>query len=104
MIVNPDVVDIYTSLKKRKHPKNAKKQQPTDNKRTSKYQCVNERGPVFTFSFPGGGLPLSPRQLLHCVHPGTLRGVQMVLILVFSNEVKRKIEFHSNTLLYSTVE
>jgi len=28
--VNSDIVDVYTSLKKRKHPKTQEKQQPTD--------------------------------------------------------------------------
>ena len=41
MIVNPDVADGYTSLKKRETPKNTKKQQPTENQKNSKNQNVS---------------------------------------------------------------
>jgi len=37
MSVNPDVVDVYTSLKKRKHPEKRKKR-PTENQKNTKYQ------------------------------------------------------------------
>ena len=40
MIVNLDVVDVYTSYKKRrKHPEKRKKQ-PTENQNNTKYQNV----------------------------------------------------------------
>jgi len=34
-----------------------------------------EGGPLFTFSLPGGGSPLAPRQLRHCVCVPACRGV-----------------------------
>jgi len=39
MIVNPDIVDVYTSLKQRKHPKTQVKQQPTENQQMLKSKC-----------------------------------------------------------------
>jgi len=45
--MNPDVVDVYTCLKNKNTPKNAKKQQPTENQKNTKYQNFSWRGSSF---------------------------------------------------------
>jgi len=47
MIVNPDDVDVYSSLKKQKHPEKRKKQQPTEKQKNTEYQNVSKRVPSF---------------------------------------------------------
>ena len=60
MIVNPDVVDVYSIAKKNENtPKNAK----NNNLKNTRYQNVNWRGPSFYISLPGGQFsPSPPRQ------------------------------------------
>jgi len=44
MILNPDVVDVYTSLKKTKTPKTQEKQPPTESRKNAECQL---KGPSF---------------------------------------------------------
>jgi len=41
MIVNPDVVDVYTSFKKNGNIQKIAKKQPTENEKNTKYQNVS---------------------------------------------------------------
>jgi len=51
--------------KKTKTPRKVEENNKLNN---TKYQNLNERGPVFTISLPGGlDRPPAPRQLRHCL-------------------------------------
>jgi len=53
------------ALKNENTPNNAKKQQPTENQKTTKYQSVNLNGPSF-YIYLGGRIPMPTLQLRHC--------------------------------------
>jgi len=45
---------LWISILAKNTRKNVKKQQPTENQNITRYQGLRWRGPVFTFSLPGG--------------------------------------------------
>ena len=59
--MDPDVVGVFTSWKKRKRTEKRKKKQSTENQINAKYHNVSWGDPTFTFMTCQGGA--FPRQL-----------------------------------------